>query len=96
MNMWSFLRSRAPNSPQSIPDSGPGLELSPYVAEYLAAIDRTQEFGFDAPPRLLVRKDCVDMQIMLPALLEYFELSPPDSMIGQTAAINFALPAPSR
>jgi hypothetical protein len=57
--------------------------LSPYVGEYLAAIDRTQEFGFEAPPRLLVKKDCVDMQTLRPVLLDYFERSPPDSMIGQ-------------
>jgi hypothetical protein len=64
---------------------------SPYVAEYLAAIDRTEAFGFEAPPRLLVRKDCVDMEIVRPVLLDYFERSSPEPMIGQTAAINFAL-----
>jgi hypothetical protein len=64
---------------------------SPYVSEYLAAIDRTQRFGFEAPPRILVRKDCVNMDSARPVLLEYFEGSEPESMIGQTAAINFAL-----
>jgi hypothetical protein len=61
------------------------------VGEYLAAIDRTEAFGFEAPPRLLVRKDCVDMRSLLPVLLDCFNCSPPDSMIGQTAASHFAL-----
>jgi hypothetical protein len=59
-----------PESRQSTPDSASGLKLSPYVGEYLAAIDRTQEFGFDAPPRLLVKKDCVDVQTLRPVLLD--------------------------
>ncbi len=67
------------------------LMSSPYVSEYLAAVDRTQRFGFEAPLCLLVRKDCVDMDIVRPVLLDYFERSEPESMMGQTAAINFAL-----
>jgi hypothetical protein len=91
MSIWAFLRPRTSISPQSIPDTAPGLELSPYVSEYLAAIDRTQELGFEPPVRLLVQKDCVDMDIVRPVLLDYFGRSPPDTMIGQTAAIHFAL-----
>jgi hypothetical protein len=91
MNLWSFLRPRTSSPSQRHPDSAPGLKLSPYVGEYLAAVDRTAEFGFDAPPRLLLKKDCVDMQTLRPVLLDYFDLSPPDSMIGQTAAIHFSL-----
>src|ERR1700677_151081 len=91
MRILSFFKSRTPNASQSILDFAPGLKLSPYVGEYLAAIDRTEEFGFDAPPRLLVRKDCIDKQALRPVLLDFFERSPPDSMIGQTAAIHFAL-----
>jgi hypothetical protein len=83
MSIWSFLRSCTPNPPQNTCDSAPGLQLSPYVGEYLGAIDRTQELGFEAPPRLLVKKDCVDMQTLRPVLLDFFERSPPDSIIGQ-------------
>jgi hypothetical protein len=61
------------------------------VSEYLAAIDRTEQYGFEAPMRLLVKKDCVDMRTLQPVLLDFFERSSPDSMIGQTAAIHFAL-----
>lgn len=61
MSIWSFLRPRTSNPRQSILDFASDLKLSPYVGEYLAAIDRTKEFGFDAPPRPLVKKDCVDM-----------------------------------
>jgi hypothetical protein len=50
--------------------------LSPYVGEYLAAIDRTQEFGFEAPPRLLVKNNCVDMQTLRPVLLDFLPISP--------------------
>ena len=91
MRILSFFKSRTPHPSQSILDFAPGLKLSPYVGEYLAAIDRTEAFGFEAPPRLLVRKDCVDMQSLRPVLLDYFNSSPPDSMIGQTAASHFAL-----
>jgi hypothetical protein len=91
MSIWSFLRPGTPNTPQSVLDSVPGLRLSPYVGEYLAALDRTEVLGFDAPPRLLVKKDCVDMNIVRPVLLDYFEKNSPEAMIGQTAAINFAL-----
>jgi hypothetical protein len=91
MSIWSFLRPRTPNPPQNILDFAPGLKLSPYVGAYLAAIDQTERFGFEAPMRVLVKKDCVDMQTLQPVLLDFFERSPPDSMIGQTAAIHFAL-----
>jgi hypothetical protein len=37
--------------------------------------------------RLLVKKDCVDMQTLRSVLLDYFERSPPDSMIGQTFSV---------
>jgi len=90
MSIWSFLRPRTPNR-HSILDFAPGLKLSPYVGEYLAAIDRTEEFGFEPPMRLLMKKDCIDMLALRPVLLELFERSPPDSIIGQTAAIYFAL-----
>lgn len=91
MGILSFFKSRTPNRSQSILDFAPELKLSPYVGEYLAAIDRTEAFGFQTPPRLLVRKDCIDMQALRPVLLDYFERTPPDSMIGQTAAIHFDL-----
>jgi hypothetical protein len=91
MSIWSFLRPRTPTSLRNIPESAHGLNLSPYVGEYLAAIDRTEAFGFDAPPRLLVKKDCIDMQTLRPVLLDFFECSPPDLLIGQTAALYFGL-----
>ena len=91
MNIRPFWRPRTPKLSQEILDFAPGLELSPYVGEYLAAIDRTEQFGFEAPMRVLVKKDCVDMRTLQPVLLDFFERSPPDSMIGQTAAIHFAL-----
>jgi hypothetical protein len=91
MGILSFFRSRTPNRSPSILYFAPDLKLSPYVGEYLAAIDRTEAFGFETPPRLQVRKDCIDMQALRPILLDYCERSPPDSMIGQTAAIHFDL-----
>jgi hypothetical protein len=81
------MRSRRPRASNGTADLTP----SHYVSEYLAAIDRTEQFGFEASMRLLVKKDCVDIQALQPVLLDFFERSPPDSMIGQTAAIHFAL-----
>ena len=43
------------------------------------------------PPRIGVRKDCIDRQILDPVLLDYFDANAPDTLVGQTAAINFAL-----
>lgn len=90
MGILSFFQSRVPMPP---PVSTEALKLkpSPYVTEFLAAISRTEEFGFDAPIRLLVAKDCVDMDIVRPVLLDYFERNGAESMMGQTAAIHFAL-----
>jgi hypothetical protein len=91
MDILSFLKSPSPSPNQITTADAMELMPSPYVSEYLEAVDRTERFGFDAPVRLLVKKDCVDMNIVRPVLLDYFERSPPDSMIGQTAAINIAL-----
>jgi hypothetical protein len=94
MGILSFFKFRTPNSSQSILDFAPGLKLSPYVGEYLAAIDRTEEFGFEAR-RVLVRKDCIDMLALRPVLLDYFERSPPDSMIGPNRRHPFCFGAAS-
>jgi hypothetical protein len=91
MDILSFLKSRAPNPRPLTADDVNPLIGSAYVSEYMVAIDRTEAFGFEAPPRLLVKKDCVNMDIARPVLLDYFERSDPESMIGQTAAINIAL-----
>jgi hypothetical protein len=91
MSIWSSLRPRTPRPSQNTTDSAPGLNLSPYVGEYLAAIDRTQAFGFETALRVLGKKDCIDMRALRPVLLEYLECRPPDSMVGQTAAMHFAL-----
>jgi hypothetical protein len=62
-----------------------------YVAEYMAAVDRTESFGLESPPRILVAKDCVDPDRTLAVLLDYFDRHTPDELVGQTAAINIAL-----
>jgi hypothetical protein len=91
MGILSKFKSRAPHPRQ--PTTAEVAQSSPsaYVSEYMAAIDRTERFGFESPPRVLVRKNCVDMNIVRPVLLDYFGRSSPKSMIGQTAAIHFAL-----
>ena len=63
-----------------------------YVQEFEAALDRTERLGLGASPvRLVVRKDCVDMAKIMPVLLDYFGRHDPAELIGQTAAIHFAL-----
>ena len=92
MGILSFFQSRPRLPvPPPIPAEVLNLKPSPYVSEYLAAMSRTEEFGFEAPMRLLVQKDCVDMDIVRPVLLDYFERSGRESLMGQTAAIHFAL-----
>ena len=85
MGMFSLFKSRRDSNPIDM------TTAARYIAEYVAAIDRTQAFGFDAPPRIIVQKDCVDMDAVRPVLLDYFERHEPQAMIGQTLAINIAL-----
>ena len=67
------------------------LLATPYIGEYLTAFDRTEAFGLQAPQRLLVRKDCVDMERTRGVLLDYFDRHEPHELTGQIAAICFAL-----
>jgi hypothetical protein len=69
------------------PDPNP----PPYIAEYIAAMDRTAELGLQTPPRVLVSKNCVDPDRTLTALLDYFDRHTPGELVGQTVAINLAL-----
>ena len=91
MNLWPFLKSHSPPSLAGGGDSGEAGMVSPYVGEYLAAFDRTEKFGFEALPRILVQKDCVVMTAVMPVLLDYFEANGWEALQGQTAAIHFAL-----
>jgi hypothetical protein len=88
MKFWSSMKS--PRSPQVVPtDTGEWASTSPYIAEYITAIDRTEQFGFEAPPRVLVRKPCVDLQAVLPMLLDYHDQHSPRELMGQTLAMHF-------
>lgn len=62
-----------------------------YIAEYIAAMDRTADLGLQTPPRVLLSKICVDPDRTLQVLLDYFARHTPAELIGQTAAINLAL-----
>jgi hypothetical protein len=62
-----------------------------YLTEYMVAVDRTDDFGLPAPPRMLVRKNCVDPDRTLAVLLDYFDQHRPVELVGQTVAIHFAL-----
>ena len=62
-----------------------------YAAEYMAAIDRTASLGLRSPPRLLVRKPCVNVDKTMPVLLNYFDEHTNEELIGQTLAIHVAL-----
>jgi hypothetical protein len=64
---------------------------APYIAEYIEAIERTERFGFEAPPRVIAQKDGVDMFVVMPVLLDFYEGNSPEDLMGQTMAINFAL-----
>ena len=45
---------------------------SGYLKEVLAAFDRTEDLAIQAPPRVLVQKDCVDGDLTRTVLLDYF------------------------
>ena len=91
MTLWPFRKSRDRPSPADEGDEAGTVTQSSYVAEFMAAFDRTESFGFEVPLRLLVRKNCVDMTAVMPVLLDYFDRNGWEALIGQTAAIHFAL-----
>lgn len=64
---------------------------APNLTKYMAAMDRTVDFGLQTPPRVLVAKDCVDPDRTLEACLDYFDRHTPGELVGQTAAINLTL-----
>ena len=87
---WLFGKK----SPAAGPTASPVdlASMPAYVQEFEAALDRTERLGLGAPPvRLVVRKDCVDMAKTMPVLLDYFDRHDPAELVGQTAAIHFAL-----
>jgi hypothetical protein len=51
MDILSFFKSRAPMPRPLTADDVNPLIGSAYVSEYLMAIDRTEAFGFEAPPQ---------------------------------------------
>ena len=66
--------------------------MSSYIKEFEAATERTLHLGMDSRAiRVVVRKDCVDMTKVMPVLLDYFVRHDPAELIGQTAAIHYAL-----
>ena len=90
MNFWFSFKNRGPS--HAVTASAGELDGTvPYIAEFIAAIDRTERFGFETRPRFLVEKECVDLQTILPVLLDYYDQHSPDELVGQTAAIHFAL-----
>ena len=62
--------------------------LQTYTTEYVSAFDRTESLGLQAPPRVLVKKPCVDPDRTLPVLLGYFDRHTPEELRGQTLATN--------
>lgn len=87
--MFDWFRRR----PRASGDDPPSLGLlPPYAQEFEAAWERTERLGLSLPPvRLAVRKDCVDMAKTMLVLLDYFSRHDPAELVGQTAAIHFAL-----
>jgi hypothetical protein len=64
---------------------------SHYLAEYTAAVARTEALGLATAPRVLVAKDCVNRDQVLSVLLDYFDQHTPEELVGQTLATNLAL-----
>jgi hypothetical protein len=67
------------------------VEAQTYLAEYCEAVERTESLGLQAPPRVIVRKNCVDPDRLLAVLLDYFDRHTPEEMLGQTLNINLQL-----
>ena len=71
--------------------TNPAEGASQYIQEYMAAVDRTVALGLEAPMRVVVCKDCVDMNRVRPVLLDYFDRYTPQDLMGQTLATHCAL-----
>lgn len=87
--MFDWLRGIKPASSRPVDYLA---SLPRYAQEFESAWERTERLGLARPPiRLSVRKDCVDMTTAMPVLLDYFKRHRPEELVGQTAAIHFAL-----
>jgi hypothetical protein len=60
------------------------------IADYIPAMNRTESLSFEPPTRDFFNKPCVDPDITLPVLLDYFDRHAPELLLGQTLAINRA------
>ena len=62
---------------------------STYAREFMEAFARTDSFGLSLPPvRLLVEKDCVNLEVVTPLVQRYLGEFRDDEAVGQGLAIN--------
>jgi hypothetical protein len=70
---------------------GPADDRHSYPAEFLKAYDRTEALGCKAPPRILVQRNCLDMEKVEPALQKFFAGYTADDIAQQGFALNVNL-----
>ena len=84
---WHRLIARAKGNSEILDLDADAEKIPAYTQEYLGAFDRAESLGLKTPPRLLVRKDCVDMGRALPVLLRYFS-EYQQHLMGRTLTIH--------
>ena len=88
---WRVLRRRRAPKISAV-EVEENVAVNGYTQEFMAAWDRTLQFGLKLPPlRLQVRQDCIDMAKAMPVIVEYFTRHSAQELIGQTANIHNAL-----
>ena len=84
---WRQLIARKVGDSEILDLDDAPASFPPYTQEYLAAFDRTESLGLKAPPRILARKDCLDMSEAMPVLLNYFNVYK-KHLAGRTLTIH--------
>lgn len=70
---------------------GPADDQYSYPAEFLRAYERTEALGCKAPPRILVEKNCLDMERVGAALQKFFTGCTAEDIAQQGFAHNVNL-----
>ena len=86
-HLWTRLAGRGRAAPGS--RTGEDVAERSYAREFLGAFERTQSLGLPVPPvRLLVEKDCVNVEIITPVVHKYLDEFSDDDALGQAYAVN--------
>ena len=84
---WHRLIAQATGDVELLDLDAKAEAFPAYVTEYLSALDRTERLGLKGPPRVMVKKDCLDIVKLMPLMLRYFSWYQ-GKLMGRTLTIH--------